>query len=893
MTSATARVGSLVRVTFALAVLLAGQGSALVAQRPAAAPKALNDISELIRSGKYAEAISALQKVPRFDSAWISAQRDLARTLSLTGKYDNAETVARQGSAASGGRELWNTLGEVLRERGKRAPAESAFVRAMADHASDSLTARLNVAILHFEAGDRARAMKEFDHFVDVYNASAATLTSREMMAVAIACRYLGADNPQLFKDALKAFDRASSLDGDDLDPRIALGELFLEKYNDSEAQGAFGGVLAANPSHPRALLGEAKRLIADGQPGTDSLLDRALQVNPEYVDGHVLRARGFLDIEDYASAQREVDRALAVNPASSSALAVAAAVRFVGGNKGAYETLRQRALALNPHDAEFYATMAEVAGHVRLYSVSADFAKQGVEADARSSGALSALGMNQLRLGRINEGKKSLDAAFAIDPYDVRVKNTLDLLDTFKNYDVIKTDRFNVMIEKDESALLSIYLADLTERAYSTFAKRYGYNPPPPIRIEVYRSHADFSVRTVGLAGLGALGVSFGTTLAFDSPAAKDAGPFNWGSTVWHELAHTFTLGMTANRVPRWLSEGISVYEEHFARPGWGADVSVGFVDALKAGKLVPVSKFNDGFMHPAYPEQVIFSYYQASLFCEFVTRDFGDKALLGMLQEYAAGKTTDEVFQKVLATDAKALDKRFDSYLRQRFAGPLAALTGDTADASRQGLPASALVGLANASPRNFRLQMMAGISTAEHGDTTAAIALFERARALFPEYGAANGPYGHLAHIYIAKKDLAKAADALQEIAVRDEADYGANVELARVREVLGDTARAAEALERSMYINPFEIAPHQHLADLYHVLGDKDRVVRERRAVVALSPVDRADAMYRLALAWHEAGDDKEARTSVLRALEDAPNYVPAQELLLAIVDGRKP
>ena len=864
--------------------------SALGAPLPA---QSLSDAREFVRSGKYAEGIAALQKIPRADSTWIAAQRELARTLAITGKYDNAEATARQAAAAPGGRELWNTLGEILGERGKRVTAESAFVRAVTGHASDSLTAQLNLAILHHDAGERDRSAKEFDHFIDVYNASAASLTSREMMAVAIACRYMGETNPQLFKDALKAFDRAIALDGDDLEPRIALGELFLEKYNGAEAQSTFAGVLAANPSHPRALLGAAKRLIFDGQPGADSLVLRALEVNPEFVDGHVLRARGFLDIEDYGGAQREVDRALAVNPSSSDALAVAASIRFLEGNKAGYETLRQRALALDPHDAEFYATMAEVAARIRFYLLAADFARQGVEADEKSPRAQSLLGMNQLRLGRIDEGKRSLEAAFALDPYDVWVKNTLDLLDTFKNYDVIKTDRFNIMIEKDESALLSIYLADLTEQAYATFSKKYGYTPPPPIRIEVYHSHADFSVRTVGLAGLGALGVSFGTTLAFDSPSAKDAGPFNWGSTVWHELAHTFTLGLTLNRVPRWLSEGLSVHEEHLARPGWGAEVSPEFLDALKAGKLVPVSRFNDGFMRPAYPEQVEYSYYEASLFCEFVARDWGEKALLAMLQEYAVGKSSEEVFQKVLGADGKALDKRFDAYLRQRFAGALTALMGDTVEASRRGVPAEALAGLANAAPSNYRLQMSAGAVSAERGDTSAAIAFFERARSLFPEYGGADGPYGHLAHLYIARGESRKAADALTAIATRNESDYGANVTLARLREQVGDTAQAAEALERSIYINPFDIAPHQHLADLYRALNDRAKVVRERRAVVALNPVDRADALYRLALAWHEAGDDKQARTSVLGALEEAPNFTPAQELLLTIVDGRRP
>ena len=67
-----------------------------------------------------------------------------------------------------------------------------------------------------------------------------------------------------------------------------------------------------------------------------------------------------------------------------------------------------------------------------------------------------------------------------------------------------------------------------------------------PPIRIEIYRSHEDFSVRTVGLSGLGALGVSFGRVVAMDSPAARRVGEFNWGSTLWHELGHVFTLGAT-----------------------------------------------------------------------------------------------------------------------------------------------------------------------------------------------------------------------------------------------------------------------------------------------------------------------------------------------------------
>ena len=551
---------------------------------------------------------------------------------------------------------------------------------------------------------------------------------------------------------------------------------------------------------------------------------------------------------------------------------------------------MRQRALALNPNDADLFTTLAELSAQVRLYRAAADFAKQAVALDAKDWHAWSVLGMNQMRLGQIADGRKSLEPSFGGDPYNVWVKNTLDLLDTYKNYDLVSSEHFQFMIEKTESPILSVYLKDLAEQAYATFAKKYAYTPPPPIRIEVYRSHADFSVRTVGLAGLGALGVSFGTTLAFDSPAAKDAGPFNWGSTVWHELAHTFTLGSTDNRIPRWFSEGLSVYEEHHARPGWGFNVTPDFLAAFKAGKLVPVSRMNDGFMHPAYPGQVQFSYYQASLVCELIARDWGEPAILKMLQAYKEGATTDQVFQRVLSTDVKAFDKKFDDYLRTRFAGALGslaakppAITGATSVADLQQA--------AKAAPTDFGVQLLAGMGLLAKDRVDEAIPLLEKARTMFPEYGGDDSPYALLATAYEKKGDKRKQADVLIKWSTLTETNAKALLTLADLLESLGDPRGAADALDRAMFVNPFDMKMHQRLAGLARSAGERPTVVRERAAIVALGPVDRADALYQLALAQHEAGDDVRARTSVLRALEEAPNFERAQTLLLTLYDAR--
>lgn len=857
----------------------------------------VDDGRDALRTGKYQDAINTLSKVPATDGEWIDAQRYLVRAYATIGKYDDAEATARRAVAAKGGSALWNTLGEVLLIRGKRAPAESAFVRAGAEHARDSLTAMLNLAILRFDRGEREAAMKQFDRFIDIYNASGgANLSSDDLVAVATAVQYLGINDHQLFKDALKAFDRALAVDPLNTDARVKLGELFLRKYNFAEAQSTFGDALRTNPLDPRALLGAAQRLQADGQPGGDSLLRASLNINPDYVEARTMHAEVLLNLEDYAGAQADIDRALKVNPTSPRALAVAAAIKYLSHDQAGFDAIRQRALAANPGDGDFYATVGALAGQVRLYKTAADFARQGTTLDAKNWQAWSLLGMNQLRLGQIAAGRASLETSFKGDPYNVWVKNTLDLLDTYTNYDVVKSDRFEFMIEKTEAPILSIYLKELAEKAYNTFGKRYAYNPPPPIRIEVYRSHADFSVRTVGLAGLGALGVSFGTTLAFDSPAAKDAGPFNWGSTVWHELAHTFTLGSTDNRIPRWFSEGLSVYEEHRARPGWGFNVSPDFLAAFKANKLVPVSRMNDGFMRPAYPQQVQFSYYQASLVCELIARDYGEAAIGRMLQAYKDGATTEQVFQRVLNTDLKSFDTKFFDYLRARFAGVLPSISTESprmAELLSQMNRASVedLQQTAARSPNDFGVQLVAGAGLLSKGRVDDAIVILERARAMFPEYGGDDSPYALLSEAYAKKGDKRKQADVLIKWTSLTETNAKALLTLADLLESLGDAKGAAEALESAVYVNPFEMSLHQRLAKLARAAGDKQTVIRERQAIVALGPVDRADALYELALAQFEAGESAHARTSVLRALEEAPNFEKAQTLLLAIYDAR--
>jgi tetratricopeptide (TPR) repeat protein len=725
--------------------------------------------------------------------------------------------------------------------------------------------ARLGELLLLRGRPDSARAW--FTAAVGAYQRNS-RLSSRELAAVAASLRALGAGDPSYYRDALRVYDQAIAADSANYDARVALGDLFLEKHNRPDAVAMYAGVIAAEPRHPGALLGRARVAMADGSGEGVELVRQALAADPDYVPARVVLGASHLDREAYPEAEAEARKALEINPASLPALTVLAASHLLRGDTAAYETTRQAVFQLNPRYATFYAELAEIQARNRFYQQAAEYAARGLELDSSDARVLTALGMNQLRIGRMAEGRVRLERAFSIDPFNVWVKNTLDLLDATRNYRELRSSRFRYYVDPSEADLLAPYLIELSEAAYDTFATRFGYRAPVPLRVEVYRRHADFSVRTVGLAGLGALGVSFGPVVAIDAPSARPTGDFNFGSTLWHELAHTFTLGATDHRIPRWFSEGLSVYEERRARSGWGQGVRLGFLAALKQNRLVPVSRLNDGFVRPAYPEQILHSYYQASLVCDMIEQTRGPAALRGMLEGYRSGLGTADVFRRTLRVEPEAFDQEFDTWIRKRFVRQLEAIGGGERDGP-------------------FQRELTAALAFLRSGDTTSAVGKFEQARELFPEYAERDNPYRHLAEIFRARGDLRRAAQELGRLTALAESDFEANFAEAEVREQLGDGAGAAAALERAAWIDPRHAGLHDRLATLYAGLGDWKKVARERMAVLALNPVDQAEARYQLALAWFQAGDMAAARREVLRALEIAPAFEKAQELLLRI------
>jgi tetratricopeptide (TPR) repeat protein len=593
-----------------------------------------------------------------------------------------------------------------------------------------------------------------------------------------------------------------------------------------------------------------------------------------------------YLTNERIPEARAEAERALEVNPSSLIALTALAGAHMLAEDTAAFEQTRQRVLAINPRYAEMDATLAELAVQTRRYEEAVERAAEAVRLDGAAWDAWGLLGMNQLRLGEIDEGRVNVERAFEGDPYNPWFKNSLDLLDTFDRFEIRQTDHFDLFLHGTEAELMATYVAPIAEEAYDSLSRRYGIELEGRVRAELYISHADFSVRTLGEAGLGALGVSFGPVVVMDSPAARTQGEYNWASVFWHELSHSFHLAASEGRVPRWFSEGLAVHEQRQGRPWWGHTPNIPFVQALAAGRLKPVSELNDGFMRPDYPEQVIFSYYQASLVFQVIEERWGFDAIRSMLDGYRRGETTEALFTSVLGTPIQEFDDEFEAYLRQRFEAPLAALV-------QLGNPPGPMAEMpelqdwVRAHPGDLigRLRLGAMLLEAERYDD-AEIHLREALR-MFPEYGEADSPYWFLAQIHQERGELDQAAAALARLNALSESNYRALVREADVLEELGRPAEAAAALDKAVQVWPYEIPLHERLATMMANLDNHAAAVRERSAVLALGPSDRAQALYQLALAQRDAGDAVSARRSVLRALEVAPNFESALELLLEL------
>jgi len=821
-----------------------------------------------------------------------SSQAGQLRNLRENGAYQEAGRRAQEFlTTRSNSAILHLEYGRVLMEVGQYPDAEKQLRQCMNLVPTGSvirMQAMRELGDLLEATGRRKEARLLWDQLLDRYRAGGVK-GSQALGVIAVAAwrRGLAHDANEIFIDAT---DR--KLGEVDLDVLADFGYLFLEKYHFTDAIGVFRDCLKMNKSYARALLGLALAKKYDGDLEVEAYSKEALKINPNLAGAWNALAEIAMEEEDHAAALEHLEAALRANPLNLESMSLQAFCHFAQGDIPGFSRLEKRVLEINPSCGKFYHIIADNLVSRRKYQEAVDWSRKAIALDPELWSAHLTLGMNLMRVGEFEGGRKSIQQAFEGDGFNVWAFNSLDLFDTMDSFARSRSEHFTFRMSEEDAVALGPYAPELAEEVYSKLTKRYGFKPEGPIQVEIFPDHGGFAVRTLGVTGLsGALGVCFGKVLAIDSPRARDKDTFNWGSTLWHEFAHVISLQMTKHNIPRWFSEGISVYEEHRARSGWGDNLTTGFLQAYKSGKLMKASELNAGFVRPESPGQVMLAYYQAGLVCEMIDELYGFDKIRQSLLLFAENKPSEEVFRQTIHLNPAQMDEVYAKYVASRFKQIAAQVQFAKPAAEHENILAppdkSSLLAKLKNNPDDFWANLQLGRLFRKEGANADAEVCLKKAQQVFPQYVEEGNPYELLGEMYLEQK---REEDALAQFKNWIKFDGTARVPLLKAADIYRsrkDWASAAEVLNLSIFINPYDLDVQKKLGDAAMENREWSVAVSAYRTRIGPNGPNLADAHYDLARALLALGNRQEARRALLKSLEIAPSYRKAQQLLLQL------
>ncbi|MBI4486024.1 MAG: tetratricopeptide repeat protein, partial [Acidobacteria bacterium] len=560
---------------------------------PARTQTPLQSALRAFNEGRYGEVEALTDKLDGRDPAVVALQ---ARVALARGQYSEAEAMLRPVASRLPASDAALELG-LLQQMLGRGDADALLERVAADDQSS-------------DPASLTRAARALRALGQSQQANAA------------------------YRDAAAAAPDAAAINS-------AWGELFLEKYNKAEALKSFQAALQIDSTYVPALLGSARALADEDPPQAMTLAKRALDINASSVDAHVILANLAIDQSHHDEARRLLTKALAVNPSSLDAHALLAALAYVEGKDAEHQAEVAKTLAIAPGYGEVYRVTGELSARNYWFDDAVALTRRALELDPKNARTLADLGIHLLRTGDEPAARVALEASFEIDPYAVITFNLLGLLDTLDKFDTVKEGDLILRLSKAEAPVLQESALRLAQQALQTLSAKYEFTPRGPLLVEIFPRHDDFAVRNAGLPGMiGALGACFGRVVTLDSPKARPPGEFQWEATLWHELAHVITLQMSNQRVPRWLTEGLSEYEEKQARPEWGRGMDMQFAGMLARGETLKLKDLNAGFTDP---KRISLAYFEATLLVEHLIETHGHAGIRKLLRTYGTGVDTD----------------------------------------------------------------------------------------------------------------------------------------------------------------------------------------------------------------------------------------------------------
>jgi tetratricopeptide (TPR) repeat protein len=826
------------------------------------------------------------------------AQKDF-----LHGNYDavikSAKKQIEEGDYSGDWRVL---LVKSLLTVGRYAEAHTNALRAL-DEYSGALEKRLLARETYLYQNDPAGANEQLSELQQLIETRSGYFHNNEPVALGRALLLLGVE-PRLVLD--NCFRPAESSVPPMREAFLASGQLALDKHDFKLAADVFRAGLKKFPDDPDLHWGLAKAFESGDRTEMLAAIQAALDVNPQHIPSLLLLADHLIDAEEYDEAQKQLDLVLKVNPHRPEALAYRSVLAHLHNDTASEQKYRNDALAFWKSNPQVDYLIGYKLAQKYRFAEGAAAQKRALDFDPTYLPARRELAQDFLRLGQDDEGWKLADEVRARDDYDVEIYNLVTLHDQIAKYQKLTNADFIVRMQSHEAQLYGASVLDLLSQAKATLSRKYGVELTQRTLVDIFPEQKDFGVRTFGMPdNPGYLGVCFGSVITANSPASQAANPANWKDVLWHEFCHVITLNETKNRMPRWLSEGISVYEERQAHPAWGERMDLAYREMILHGQLTALSELSGAFLAPKNGQSLQFAYFESSLVVEYIVQQYGLDSLKQILKDLGDGK---EVYQAIAAHTCPLpdLEKKFAAYAKTQAENLAPGIDlespPDHAETERSGTPTPFLplphagssdsdaVAWKQAHPKNYYVRFERAQKLLEAKKWAEAKTVLEPLAADYAGERRADNPLWLLAAAERHLGDTNAELATLQRFSEHESDFVDSYVRLIEITRSRQDWPAVTKYAQQLLAINPLIATPYTALAEAGAASGQNDVAIDANRKLLLLNPPDAVKVHFQLARLLHNRADSEtEAKRQVLQALEDAPRFRDAQQFLLEIED----
>ncbi len=805
------------------------------------------DISrKQFKTGKYAECLESTRKAIE-DGAYAADWRILMiQSLMATGQYDQA---VRDMDAALGDYRWSIRLLKLGHDVYKR--------NGQSERAAEMLT-----RIFRIGTGRDVRFINADD-----------------LVALGESLLLLGGE-PKLVLEEF--FNRAVKSDPNCIEAYLAAGDLALAKQDYELAGEKYRAALKRFPNGAEAHYGLAKAFLNSDRGQMIQSLEAALHFNPKHAPALILLAEHRIDCEEYDAADKLLDKVMDVNPWNEEAWAYKAVLAYLENDPKTGDVNRAGALTYWPKNPEVDYLIGRKLSQKYRFAEGAAFQRQSLKFDPQYLPAKIQLAQDLLRLGAEEEGWALADEVHEEDAYNIQAYNLANLRDNMAKFETLEADGFIVRMDPHEADVYGGEVLELLKQAKTVLCKKYGIELKEPVTVELFPDQQDFAVRTFGLpGGDGFLGVCFGDVITANSPKAGN--PHNWKSVLWHEFCHVVTLNVTNNKMPRWISEGISVYEEFQRDPTWGQQMNPQYRRKILDGELAPIGDLSAAFMSPPGSTDLEFAYYNSALAVEYIVQRYGHEALCAILVELADGTEINRAITKHTASLAN-IEKEFAAFARKRAEelAPNVDWTQLQAGQLDSGDP-NTLQKWLDEHPNNFHALTVRAKKLMSDRRWEEAKGSLKKLIRLYPRYTGEDNAYRLLAEVHRELGETEKESRVLGDLAVLSSDAVDAYERLMELGVEQKDWRQVVTNAERYMAVYPMLGKVHLRLGRANEELGMHERAIESYRRLLFLEPTDPADVNYRLARLLQDRNPAK-AKRHVLEALAEAPRFRQAHRLL---------